>query len=200
MGFFHNTILGTDRPNTIKAGRCSAKILGKGGNDVLLGSPCSDIIKGGAGNDAIYGRGGGDLLVGGLGNDRLYGGKSCSEFGGRCDTISPGEGADFVRIGGMRSNLPSIVFLEDGDPDTVMYKLNKGQDSLLQCGRLDRVDKIIVKGVRTRQLDVRLGGVDGPDPPPAGVFFKDRMIVSFGERDIGIPLEHLRQQIVGSLG
>lgn len=204
MGFFNDSIIGTDKPNTIRAGRCSIKIRGKGGDDLLIGSPCSDIIKGGTGNDTIYGRGGGDLLIGGPGDDRIYGGKGCS-LGGRCDTIIPGKGADFVRIGGKHSNLPSIGSLADGDADKVVYRLNKTKDSLLQFathnnGFLDAMDKIVIKGVRTRQLEVRLGEIEGADPLPAGVFFKNRMIISFGVDDPGIPLEQLRHQIVGSLG
>ncbi|MGB5136060.1 MAG: calcium-binding protein [Prochlorococcaceae cyanobacterium] len=207
MGFFQpEEIQGTDKANTIVAGRCPFKILGRGGDDLLIGGPCRDMIKGGSGNDTIKGRGNNDLLIGGSGDDRIYGGRADQESLGQGDTIYAGKGADFVRIGGRGSLLPWLGALADGDADTVIYKLNKGRDSLLQFASenyddlLDESDRIIVQGVRTDQLEVRLGESGGFDPLPAGVFLKDRIIISFVTNDIGIPLEQLSRQIVGSLG
>jgi hypothetical protein len=206
MGLFNDEIRGSNRADTIRANRCSIKILGYGGDDRLTGSPCRDLIKGGSGNDTIKGKGNNDVLIGGSGNDRIYGGRSDAGSLGQGDTIMPGKGADFVKIGGKGSLLPWLGALGDGDADTVVYKLNKKKNSLLQFisetydDLLDDRDSIIVKGVRTDELDIRRGETAGIDPMPAGVFYKDRMIIALGTNHPGVPFEQLSQQIVGSLG
>lgn len=209
MGFFNDVIRGTDQADTIRAKSCSIKILGYGGDDLLIGGPCRDLIKGGSGNDTIKGRGGNDLLIGGSGDDRIYGGRSNASSLFQGDTIIPGKGADFVKIGGKGSVLPWLGALGDGDADTVVYKLNrkkKWRYSLLQFisdtgdDLLDDHDRIIVKGVRTDELEIRRGETGGIDPMPAGVFYKNRMIIALGTDQPGVPFEQLSQQIVGSLG
>ena len=49
-------------------------LVGKGGNDVILGTQFGDRIDGGAGNDQISGCAGNDTLLGGYGDDWIYAG------------------------------------------------------------------------------------------------------------------------------
>src|SRR5207342_239919 len=50
------------------------RVIGTGGNDVLLGTGTADAIYGLAGNDVLWGMSGNDILRGGMGNDTLCGG------------------------------------------------------------------------------------------------------------------------------
>lgn len=206
MGFFNDEIRGTDQADTIRAKRSPTKILGSGGDDVLIGGHLRDLIKGGSGNDRIQGRGNNDWLIGGSGDDWIKGGRSDADSLGQGDTILAGRGADIVKIGGKGSLLPWLGALGDGDADRVMFRLNRSKTSLLQFisetydDLLDDQDRIIVKGVRTDELEIRPGETGGVDPMPAGVFYRDRMIIALGTDQPGVPFEQLSQQIVGSLG
>src|SRR5688572_17969594 len=51
--------------------RVPTEIQGGAGKDTLIGSERADTIVGGNGNDALYGNGGDDLVAGGKGNDYL---------------------------------------------------------------------------------------------------------------------------------
>ena len=206
MGFFNDEIRGTAQADTIRARRSPIKILGYGGDDLLVGGRSRDLIKGGSGNDRIKGRGNNDWLIGGSGDDRINGGRSDADSLGQGDTILAGKGADVVKIGGKGSLLPWLGALGDGEADTVTYRLNAKKTSLLQFisetynDLLDDHDRIIVKGVRSDELEIRRGESGGIDPLPAGVFYKNRMIIALGTDQPGIPFDQLSQQIVGSLG
>jgi Ca2+-binding RTX toxin-like protein len=65
----------------IVTGDRGTRILGLGGDDLLVGGFGDDILIGGSGNDTLNARAGNDLIFGGLGND----------------TVNAGDGDDFAR-------------------------------------------------------------------------------------------------------
>jgi hemolysin type calcium-binding protein len=75
------TIVGTDRPDTLRGTPKADKILGRGGNDRVFGLAGSDVLIGGSGRD---------LVDGGPGNDRLL------VRDGERDTAICGPGRDTV--------------------------------------------------------------------------------------------------------
>ncbi len=70
-------------------------LTGCAGNDILIGGRGDDTLKGGVGNDRLVGGAGTDLLEGEAGNDRIFG-------GGGADTIDGGDGDDRIAGGGAR--------------------------------------------------------------------------------------------------
>ncbi|MBA2706958.1 MAG: calcium-binding protein [Gemmatimonadaceae bacterium] len=95
------TVIGTDGPNLIlqTAERFQPgvpRLIGNGGNDIIVGGPGAEAIDGGSGDDLLQGGGGPDTLRGGdgddivagnSGNDKLYGGLGK-------DTLVGGAGKD----------------------------------------------------------------------------------------------------------
>jgi len=51
----------------------TVKLLGQGGNDILIGGSAEDLLYGSTGDDALFGGDGADLLCGGAGVDELVG-------------------------------------------------------------------------------------------------------------------------------
>ncbi len=81
-------IMGTDRNDTLSAGRYGSTVVARGGNDLLMGSENSDYLRGGAGRDTINGDGGNDTIEGDDGNDILRGGTGN-------DFLRGGDGNDY---------------------------------------------------------------------------------------------------------
>lgn len=81
-------------------------ILGKDGDDTLVGNGDSDLLDGGIGNDEIQGGYGEDRLIGGDGDDSLGGGFGDDALlpGAGNDRISGGPGFDVMRIEGPKSD------------------------------------------------------------------------------------------------
>ncbi len=77
LGFFA-IVLGSNFNDSIRAGQnafgLNQRIMGRGGDDDIVGSNSSDLLVGGAGNDTIRAGGGDDTLKGMKGNDLLVGG------------------------------------------------------------------------------------------------------------------------------
>jgi RTX calcium-binding nonapeptide repeat (4 copies)/Divergent InlB B-repeat domain len=85
-------------------------LIGLGGNDVLNGGPGRDVLRGGAGADVLMGGIGNDVLIGGAGRDRLTGGLGLDRLDGGTaadvliardrvkDRIDGGTGLDRARI------------------------------------------------------------------------------------------------------
>ena len=100
-------IIGTNGNDLILAPDHGVEIMGKKGNDCIIGGAGNDIIKGNLGDDVIQGNEGDDTINGGNGNDHLRG--STGD-----DTIKGGDGDDFIVSG--------------SGSDTVYG--NKGDDSI----------------------------------------------------------------------
>ncbi len=96
-------VKGSDFGDEIIAGQTdadfNARLLGRGGDDIIVGTNSSDLIKGGGGDDYarggggdddVYGAAGDDILLGSSGDDFLKGGKGFDEGNG-------GRGADICR-------------------------------------------------------------------------------------------------------
>ena len=136
-----STIEGTPCADTIVAPPTVARVVGGGGDDVILSPvaaalPCegtclsvgSQTFEGGEGDDIVFGERGNDILRGGSGNDRLYGGIGDDLLEGGpgndllgggfgADTIDGQEGDDYVRGDG------TIDHIHDsgGGTDTLSY-------------------------------------------------------------------------------
>ena len=126
-------------------------ILGRGGDDILVGSYGSDHIEGEDGNDALrgaagddrlFGRTGADILLGDDGDDTLEGGRGRDRIDGGAggDRLTGGFDADTLRGGGGRDRIVSV----DGAADRV--DCGAGRDSAIvdrrdrvrNCERVDR--------------------------------------------------------------
>lgn len=82
-----DTLIGSDRKDTLSGDTGNDSLVGGGDNDSLDGGLGNDTLDGGAGNDLLLGSGGNDELNGGLNNDRLLG-------GGGDDFLNGGNGTD----------------------------------------------------------------------------------------------------------
>ena len=136
-----DTIEGTPCGETIVAPPTVARVIGGGGDDMIVSPlaaalPCegtclsvgSQTFEGGPGDDVVFGERGNDILRGGPGNDRLYGGIGDDRLEGGpgndllaggfgADTIDGQEGDDYVRGDG------TIDHIHDtgGGNDTLSY-------------------------------------------------------------------------------
>ena len=107
IGYSHCTIVGTDRPETLRGTPgddviCGLggndRIDGLGGNDTIIAGPGHDVVAGGDGNDRIWGGAGDDILEGGAGADTLWGGDGF-------DSIVGGTGDDAILGGALNDVL-----------------------------------------------------------------------------------------------
>ena len=69
----NDVLTGTDRRDSILAGRGDDRIAARGGHDFVDAGLGDDVVYAGEGNDAVYGGPGSDRLVGGAGRDFLAG-------------------------------------------------------------------------------------------------------------------------------
>jgi serralysin len=70
----NDTMIGSDRGQTLDGGRGNDLLLGNGGRDFLYGNSGDDELRGGIGDDYLSGGYGRDSLYGNSGNDTLRGG------------------------------------------------------------------------------------------------------------------------------
>ncbi len=126
-----NTIIGTNRGETLRGTDDNDLIQGRGGNDRIYGRDGHDTLEGDSGNDRLYGNDGNDTLRGGSGKDTLEGGDGN-------DILAGGSGRDTIRGG-------------DGD-DVIEVRRNEAQDDRIYGG--DGIDTI----VNTDNRDVTLDG------------------------------------------
>ncbi|RMG37914.1 MAG: hypothetical protein D6725_08195 [Planctomycetota bacterium] len=137
----------------------SVRLIGRGGDDSLIGGPSADVLIGGEGDDRLEGRAGDDTLYGGAGHDSLVGQAARDRLDGGPgnDTLQGGDGNDILlgRDGNDR--------LEGGDGDDGlaggrghdMLSGNAGDDTLIGAEGNDTL-----RGGAGR--DIALGG-DGDD-------------------------------------
>jgi Ca2+-binding RTX toxin-like protein len=78
-----------------------AVLLGRGGNDTLIGGDSADDLAGDAGDDSLVGNGGADDLFGGIGDDTLLGGDGDDDLHGDDgdDRFQAGDGDDTMAGG-----------------------------------------------------------------------------------------------------
>ncbi len=138
------TLVGSDEGESIVGSnliREGDTILGRGGDDRLVGLVGDDRIEGGAGDDRIFGNSGVDVLVGGAGDDRLTGQFASDVFvhgmGDGNDRITDfaatGDSADlmdltahdlqdFADVMARMSDLDSGALLQLGDGDSIYFE------------------------------------------------------------------------------
>ena len=138
--------------DTLKGGAKDDFLIGREGNDSLLGT-----LRGN-GNDTLGGSDGDDTLVGNSGNDELYGGgKDDSLYGSDGnDTLVGNSGNDELYGGGKDDSL----YGSDGN-DTLVG--NSGNDRILEYGDVDYVlTDTQLTGVGTDTLsDIELARLQG---------------------------------------
>ena len=66
-----SSLIGTEGPNALTLTHGEGNVLGRGGNDVLVGGPDGETLSGEGGNDVLMGGSGGGTMNGGPGNDSL---------------------------------------------------------------------------------------------------------------------------------
>jgi Ca2+-binding RTX toxin-like protein len=127
-------VMGTNKANTIRAGKAADRILAMGGNDKVIVKSGNSCVDGGAGRDTISGGSGKVRLFGGAGNDRLTAGNGASY-------VSGGNGADRITVGNGRDR----VFGGAGK-DTITVGNGRdhlfggtGNDRLRALGRIEYV-------------------------------------------------------------
>jgi Ca2+-binding RTX toxin-like protein len=125
----HDVLSGTERRDSILAGRGDDRIAARAGNDFVDAGLGNDIVYAGEGNDAVYGGPGRDRVVGGPGRDFLAGNAGDDVIDAR--DPSTRELADGCLRPCWRPKLPS-------DADTIWA--DPGDDRILARDR--RVDAI----------------------------------------------------------
>ncbi|MCC0065299.1 MAG: M10 family metallopeptidase C-terminal domain-containing protein [Defluviimonas sp.] len=152
-------IIGTDLDDSLTAGDDAARLIGRGGNDVLRGHLGADTLRGGAGDDVLSGLAGDDRLRGNGGNDTLHGGEGNDVLdGGEGDDYLSGLSGDDSLLGGAGADT-----LSGGDGNDTM-RGGDGSDALFGGDGGDRLsgqggDDTISGGAG----DDRLGGGGGAD-------------------------------------
>jgi Ca2+-binding RTX toxin-like protein len=107
-------LVGTGGDDVLVAGDLDSTLVGLGGNDLLSGGSGNDFLQGGAGNDILNGGSGYDILHGDDGNDILSGGSDR-------DTLKGGTGSNVYRLE-RGSGLDMVLSrLADGFDDTVAF-------------------------------------------------------------------------------
>jgi Ca2+-binding RTX toxin-like protein len=119
---------GTSGNDTISVWSASEPftILGKEGDDLIVGGPYGDGIWGGEGNDIVFGEGGDDYIDGEDGDDRLFGGSGNDTLHGRDgdDELIGGYGNDMLWGSADDDHLEGGTgndYLNGGDGDDVLY-------------------------------------------------------------------------------
>ena len=122
------------------------RMIGTGGNDVLLGTGTADAIYGLAGNDVLWGMSGNDILRGGLGDDTLCGGTGN-------DILQGGAGHDTASFS--HAALSVVVNLAAG------VAVGEGTDTLSDIENL--IGSAYNDTLWGNEADNRLTGGDGDD-------------------------------------
>ncbi|MEM1314350.1 MAG: calcium-binding protein [Pseudomonadota bacterium] len=171
---------GTNRDDIATGSTGADRILGRGGDDLILGDPRFDD----GGNDRLLGQNGDDILFGDAGNDRLFGGKGRDElsgeegrdrlFGGAgADQLFDGAGRDVMKGGGGRdqfhfsevSGRGNVIRDFQNNRDKIVMDFEEGVDfsdvNIRKQGRDVRItvdgenDQLLLKGVRRNLIDER---------------------------------------------
>lgn len=135
---------GTPHANFIEGGFAPDRLVGLGGDDILVGGLGADRLEGGAANDNLHGGAQDDTMLGGTGDDALYGGNDRDGmFGGTGqDTLVGNWGDDSLYGGSGNDKLSSgsdndLVSGGAGDDTLVGYS---GDDRLLDGSGLDQLN------------------------------------------------------------
>ena len=143
---------GADTIDSSSTATLGPTLLGKGGNDVLIGrDDHQNQIFGGDGNDRLEGRGGDDTLYGQMGNDTLDGGAGVDLaflFSARDQfTVTPAGGGAYLVTGPEGSDrLVGIEYLQFDTAAPVAIETlvstgpTEGNDTLTGTAAADRID------------------------------------------------------------
>lgn len=156
-------------------GTASAKVSGKGGDDVIAGSLGVDTLRGDEGDDVLNGLGGNDRLEGGIGNDTLDGMSGDDRvFGGDgSDRIEGGAGRDYLDGG---AGVDSLSY-ESAAAGVVVSLAITGAQNTRGAG-VDAVSGF--ENIRGSAFDDRLTGDNGSNVI-SGLDGADVMIGLFGD-------------------
>ena len=102
---------GADNINII--GDVAVKVLGREGDDTLVGGTGADVLDGGAGNDVISGGAGNDVISGGAGDDTIDGGT------GSDTAVFAGSQVDYTFESSMDGLTTMITNSSTGDVNTI---------------------------------------------------------------------------------
>jgi Ca2+-binding RTX toxin-like protein len=102
-------VMGTNKANTIRAGKTAERIVAMGGNDTVIaknGASCvdggngADRITVGNGRDRVFGGAGNDTITAGTGKDHLFGGAGNDRLraAGRTAWVNGGTGKDVAYV------------------------------------------------------------------------------------------------------
>ena len=175
------TLVGTDRSESLFGIDLGDTITLLGGNDYALGRYGNDLIDGGAGIDSLAGDQGNDTLLGGDGNDMLEGGAGLDHISGGAgddtilfydaDVIDGGDGVDTLVVSELDTGTPIDLdarllprdgpILLDGQEGTGLEAIRVGL-GYLSWGD----DRFLLGALWTMGLD--LYGGDGDDQIMAG--------------------------------
>ena len=127
--------------DSVSVANAAAILLGRGGNDTLIGWDGNDALYGGggddrlegrAGNDVLHALGGNDSLFGGLGDDHLHGhsGNNVLTGGDGNDTFTSGTGQDTIRGEAGNDRLHLRVVEVDAPTTTTTFFGGSGDDTV----------------------------------------------------------------------
>ena len=125
----NETIIGTDKNDTLKTGGGENTVHGELGNDKIYGYGTLDILNGGDGNDTVYANGKTTVVDAGDGNDKIYANGEIATLNGGAgnDVIYANNGMVTVFAGAdndiIYANTTSVI--DGGSGDDTIYA-NKG--------------------------------------------------------------------------
>jgi len=139
-----NSIVGTERQDSLEGGDGNDSISALGDDDYLGGGAGDDTLDGGAGNDTLNGGAGNDTLLGGSGNDSLSGGAGSDSLDGGSgnDTLGGGSGRDTLTGGGGDDTFIYVA----GDGHDTITDFNFGNTGTLDDGDSTNNDSIDLSG------------------------------------------------------
>jgi Ca2+-binding RTX toxin-like protein len=119
-------VMGTNKANTIRAGKAAERIVAMGGNDKVIVKRGNSCVDGGAGRDTISGGSGKVRLFGGAGNDKMTAGNGASYVSGGtgADTVTVGRGKDHLFGGAGNDRLRAagrVEYVNGGAGKDVAY-------------------------------------------------------------------------------
>lgn len=153
-------------------------VLGRGGNDTLIGWDGNDGLYGGGGDDRLEGRGGDDVLhalagndalFGGLGNDHLYAhsGNNLLTGGEGHDAFTSGTGNDTIRGEAGDDRVFLRVVMQDAPSATTTFFGGLGNDSV-NADFFSSVEIAQATGANGKMALLEIHGGEGDDNLQAG--------------------------------
>ncbi|MGJ5630951.1 M10 family metallopeptidase C-terminal domain-containing protein [Nostoc sp. CALU 1950] len=171
----NDSIVGDNNQNIIIGKKGDDLLLGEGGNDALYGDENKDLLHGGDGDDFLYGDGDNDILYGDKGYDELYGGDGDDNlYGNDNDYLVGNDGNDYLFGGG------KLYGGKGSDILTTSYAFAKldgahveGNKAIFEFDNLDGSDSDTVSySLYTENLDISLNEFDSSLSYTTGLVYK----------------------------